>query len=46
MPVAATGMIQIEYGFATGGTLDNLKFWSSITRGQWLLACEYLDVGV
>jgi hypothetical protein len=24
-----------------GGTLDYVKFWSSITRGRWLLACEY-----
>jgi hypothetical protein len=35
------GLIQIEYGFAPGGTLDYLKVWSSITRGHWLLACEY-----
>ncbi|MBZ5720122.1 MAG: hypothetical protein LAO03_07050 [Acidobacteriia bacterium] len=38
---AQTGLIHIEYGFATGGTLDYLKFWSSLTRGHWLLACEY-----
>jgi hypothetical protein len=38
---AQTGLIHIEYGFAAGGTLDYLKFWSSLTRGQWLLACEY-----
>jgi hypothetical protein len=38
---ARTGLIQIEYGFAAGGTLDYLKFWSSITRGHWLLACDY-----
>ncbi len=37
----ADGLIQIEYGFAAGGTLDYLKVWSSITRGHWLLACEY-----
>jgi hypothetical protein len=36
-----TGLIQIEYGFAAGGTLDYLKVWSSLTRGHWLLACEY-----
>jgi hypothetical protein len=36
-----TGLIHIEYGFAPTGTLDYLKFWSSITRGHWLLACEY-----
>jgi hypothetical protein len=38
---APTGLIHIEYGFAPTGTLDYLKFWSSLTRGQWLLACEY-----
>lgn len=36
-----TGLIHVEYGFATGGTLDYLKIWLSITRGHWLLACEY-----
>lgn len=41
MPGAQTGLIHIEYGFAAGGTLDYLKVWSSITRGQWLLAWEY-----
>src|SRR5689334_18126159 len=35
------GLIHIEYGFAVGGTLDYLKVWSSLTRGHWLLACEY-----
>ncbi|MGO9083592.1 MAG: hypothetical protein ACLQBK_00050 [Candidatus Sulfotelmatobacter sp.] len=38
---ANTGLIHIEYGFAAGGTLDCLKVWSSLTRGHWLLACEY-----
>jgi hypothetical protein len=38
---AQTGLIHIEYSFAAGGTLDYLKFWSSITRGHWLLAGEY-----
>lgn len=36
-----TGLIHVEYGFAAGGTLDYLKVWSSLTRGHWLLACEY-----
>ena len=36
-----SGLMQIEYGFAAGGTLDYLKVWSSITRGHWLLACTY-----
>ena len=35
-----TGLIHIEYGFASTGTLEYLKVWSSITRGHWLLACE------
>jgi hypothetical protein len=38
---AENGLIHIEYGFAPSGTLDYLKVWSSITRGHWLLACEY-----
>ena len=38
---APTGLIHIEYGFAAGGTLDYLKVWSSLSRGHWLLACEY-----
>lgn len=41
MGSAQTGLIHIEYGFAADGTLDYVKFWSSITRGHWLLACEY-----
>ena len=38
---AETGLVHVEYGFAPTGTLDYLKVWSSITRGHWLLACEY-----
>lgn len=38
---ADTGLIHIEYGFAITGTLDYLKVWSSVSRGHWLLACEY-----
>ena len=41
MPGAQTGLIHIEYGFAPSGTLDYLKVLASITRGQWLVACEY-----
>jgi len=37
----SVGLIHIEYGFAASGTLDYLKVWSSLTRGHWLLACEY-----
>jgi len=38
---APAGLIHIEYGFVPAGTLDYLKVWSSLTRGHWLLACEY-----
>ena len=38
---APTGLIHIEYGFSPTGTVDYLKVWSSLTRGHWLLACEY-----
>ncbi len=38
---AQTGLIHVEYGFAPSDTLDYLQVWSSITRGHWLLACEY-----
>lgn len=34
-------LIHIEYNFAVGGTLEDLKIWSSIARGHWLLVCEY-----
>jgi hypothetical protein len=33
-------LIHIEYNFAAG-TLDDLSIWSSLTRGHWLLVCEY-----
>jgi len=38
---APGGLVHIEYGFAPGGTLEFLKVWSSITRGHWLLVCDY-----
>src|ERR1700739_3841147 len=38
---AHAGVVHIEYGFAAGGTLDYLRFWSSISRGHSLLAVEY-----
>lgn len=38
---AQTALIQIEYAFTSADTLDYLKVWSSLTRGHWLLACEY-----
>jgi hypothetical protein len=41
MPGSQAGLVHIGYGFSSGGTLDYLNFWSSVTRGQWLLAGEY-----
>jgi hypothetical protein len=41
MQDAQTGWVHIEYTFLAGGTLDSMKVWVSLTRGQWLLACEY-----
>jgi hypothetical protein len=38
---APSGLIHIEYDLTPAGTLDYVKVWSSISRGQWLLACEY-----
>jgi hypothetical protein len=38
---AQIGLMHVEYGFIPAGTLDYLKVWSSLTRGHWLLACEY-----
>lgn len=38
---AGNGLIHIDYGFAANGDVDYLQIWSSITRGHWLLACEY-----
>ncbi|HEV2395481.1 MAG TPA: hypothetical protein VGS27_00885 [Candidatus Sulfotelmatobacter sp.] len=34
-------LVHIEYAFAPTGTLDYMKVWTSVTRGHWLLACEY-----
>jgi hypothetical protein len=38
---AQTGLIHIEYGFALDGSLEYLKILSSLTRGHWLLVCQY-----
>ena len=35
------GLVHIEYAFAPTGALDYMKVWISISRGHWLLACEY-----
>lgn len=34
-------LVHIEYAFAPTGALDYMKVWISISRGHWLLACEY-----
>ena len=41
MKNAKAGLIHLEYAFAPDGSLEYLKLWSSVTRGQWHLACEY-----
>ena len=35
------GLVHIEYAFAPTGALDYMKVWTSVSRGHWLLACEY-----
>jgi hypothetical protein len=39
-----TGLIHIEYGFAASGTLDYLKFWSSLTPRSLASGLSVLDV--
>jgi hypothetical protein len=34
-------LIHVEYNLTAGGTVDDLRIWSSIARGHWLLVCEY-----
>ena len=41
MKETKTALIHLEYTFAPDGSLEYLKVWSSVTRGRWLLACEY-----
>jgi hypothetical protein len=41
MKAAKSGLIHLEYAFAPDSSLEYLKLWSSVTRGQWRLACEY-----
>jgi hypothetical protein len=35
------GSIHVEYDVTPSGALDFLQIWSCITRGHWLLVCEY-----
>jgi hypothetical protein len=38
---ASAGLIHIEYGCVANKTLEYPKVLSSLTRGHWLLVCEY-----
>ncbi len=41
MKDATTGLLQMEYAFAPGDSLDYLTLWSSRLRGEWDLVCDY-----
>ena len=41
MKDSTSGLLHVEYTFAPDGSLDYLKVWSSVTRGEWHLACAY-----
>ena len=34
-------LIHLEYNLTASGTVDDLRFWSSMARGHWLLVCKY-----
>ena len=36
-----SGLLHVEYTFGPDNSLDYLKVWSSLTRGEWHLACAY-----
>jgi len=36
-----SGSIHIEYDVTPSGALEFLQIWSCISRGHWLLVCEY-----
>lgn len=40
MPDPASGLIHIEYQIGGDGSLDFVKVWASVSRGQWKLICE------
>lgn len=40
MKNARSGLIHLEYAFASDGSLEYLKVWSSVIRGRWNLACQ------
>ena len=41
MKDAKSGLLHLEYVFASDNSLEYLKVWSSTVRGNWHLACEY-----
>jgi hypothetical protein len=34
-------LIHVGYNLTAGGTVDDLRIWSSITQVHWVLICEY-----
>lgn len=40
IPPSAPGLVHIEYQTGSDGSLDFLKVWASIVRGEWTLVCE------
>ena len=40
IPASASGLIHVEYQTGGDGSLDFLKVWTSIVRGEWKLVCE------
>jgi hypothetical protein len=41
MKDSTSGLLHIECTFAPDSSLDYLKIWSCIARGEWHLACAY-----
>jgi len=41
MRATESGSMHIEYDVTPSGALECLQMWSCITRGHWLLVCEY-----
>jgi hypothetical protein len=39
--ITESGLVHVDYGFGPGDSIEYLKLWSSTTRGQWNLVCEY-----
>jgi hypothetical protein len=41
MKDSKSGLLHVEYACAADSSLEYLKLWSSVTRGDWRLACDY-----